>query len=199
MNQRRYVGQPKRLYDFMDYFDVLCPRCQKHGKIDLPHFLDTKNATFKCQNCHFSEKANDRLRFRSVAKTKCINCENKLEVPIEGRKKIPKYIVIPCQICNTRNRIAENWETYFLKYNESGIVDPVFGLPLYYQMSFRNEIFWAYNDDHLREIRNYVASELRERSTNKFKMTMVEKLPQFIKEAKNRTELIKLLDKHLRT
>jgi hypothetical protein len=45
----------------------------------------------------------------------------------------------------------------------------------------------------LLEIKAYVGSKLRERSTDRFKMTMVEKLPDFIKSAKNREEVLKAI------
>lgn len=195
MSQKRYIGEPKRLYDFMHYFAVLCPKCNHEGKVALTHFLDTNNAVFKCTHCFFSEKASERMRYKSTAKAKCGNCLAKLIVNVEGRKTIPKYIIISCPECTAKNRVAENWEVYIQRYNISGIIDPVFGLPLYYQTKIKEEILWAYNIEHLIAIRDYVSSELRERTTNKFKMTMVEKLPQFIKNAKNREEVLKSIDK----
>ena len=59
----------------------------------------------------------------------------------------------------------------------------------------KGEIIWAYNQKHLLEIENYVRATLRERTTDRFKMTMVEKLPDFIKSAKNRDEVLKALDR----
>jgi hypothetical protein len=195
MSQNRYKGEPKRLYDFMQHFAVLCPKCKHEGKVALAHFLDTNNAVFKCTHCFFSEKASERIRYRSTAKAKCGNCLAKLNINVEGRKTIPKYIIIVCPECIAKNRVAENWEAYIQKYNQSGIIDPVFGLPLYYQTKIKEEIFWAYNKNHLNAIRDYVSSELRERTTYKFNMTMVEKLPQFIKNAKNREDVIKAIDR----
>ena len=72
-------------------------------------------------------------------------------------------------------------------------IDPAFGLPLWYQDIVKGNIIWAFNMRHLTEIKNYVKSTLRERTTDKFKMTMVEKLPDFIKMAKNREEVLKAL------
>jgi hypothetical protein len=47
------------------------------------------------------------------------------------------------------------------------------------------------------EIKHYVQATLRERTTDKFKMTMVERLPDFIKLAKNREEILKTLTQML--
>jgi hypothetical protein len=114
---------------------------------------------------------------------------------LEGHKTIPSYINLTCKYCKTVNKVNENWESYVAKYNDSGIIDPAFGLPLWYQGTVKGDIIWAYNLRHLTEIRNYVQATLRERSTDKFKMTMVEKLPDFIKMAKNRDEVLKALQR----
>lgn len=135
------------------------------------------------------------MRYRSTAKAKCGNCLAKLNIDVEGRKTIPKYIIVVCNECKAKNKVAENWEAYIQTYNKAGIIDPIFGLPLYYQTKIKEEILWAYNKDHLIAIKDYVSSDLRERTSHKFKMTMVEKLPQFIKNAKNREEVLKAIDK----
>ena len=58
-------------------------------------------------------------------------------------------------------------------------------------------MLWANNIEHLIEIQNYVAATLRERTTNRFKMTMVERLPEFVKVAKNRKHILSALEKML--
>ncbi|MGB4775795.1 MAG: hypothetical protein WBP45_11525, partial [Daejeonella sp.] len=74
--------------------------------------------------------------------------------------------------------------------------DPVFKLPLWLQAEIKGHLFWAYNRQHLNEIKNYVGSKLRERLIKDYKYTtMVEKLPNFIKDAKNREAIIKLIEK----
>lgn len=82
-------------------------------------------------------------------------------------------------------------------YQNSLIGDPVFNLPLWLQGKFKGDVLWACNREHLSETRNYVASKLRERQTFTY-TTMVERLPQFIKAAKNREGILKLIDKLLR-
>lgn len=74
------------------------------------------------------------------------------------------------------------------------VSDPIFGLPLWFQAGVKGNLFWAFNRQHLTEIRNYVISKLRERQTTTH-TTMVEKLPTFIKEAKNRNAMIKAIGK----
>ncbi|HRG34262.1 MAG: hypothetical protein JNK69_06235 [Saprospiraceae bacterium] len=191
----RYESEPIRLYDLMNEFAVHCPKCQGRAIVSVGQVFDFKNAMLKCTACHFSEAGKDRMRYIVSSKAKCRHCLEWLVMDIAERKSIPKYVNVTCGNCNTLNRISENWESYQLKYNPSGILDPAFGLPLWYSGSVKGEIIWAYNQKHLLEIENYVRATLRERTTDRFKMTMVEKLPDFIKSAKNRDEVLKALDR----
>ncbi|MEP7197416.1 MAG: hypothetical protein ABI851_12920 [Saprospiraceae bacterium] len=192
---KRYSAEPSRLYDFMHECVVYCPKCKSVAIVTIPYFQDYKNSKLLCTSCHFSEKTKDRIRYRTTFKNKCANCLESITKIIDGRKNIPSYVNIICPACKNTNKIKENWEAYILKYNETGIIDPAFGLPLWYQEAVKENIIWAFNDQHLTEIKKYVTATLRERTTDKFKMTMVERLPDFIKSAKNRDEVIKAIEK----
>jgi hypothetical protein len=72
--------------------------------------------------------------------------------------------------------------------------DPFFGLELWLQAPFRHYLLWAYNDEHLLYIEAYIAAHLRERYDRRH-MTLVERLPDWIKSRKNREDLLKLIEK----
>lgn len=78
--------------------------------------------------------------------------------------------------------------------NYSITTDYWFGEELWLQASFKDEVLWANNYEHLEYIRQYIQAGLRERNNRAF-YTMVEKLPAFIKSAKNRDKLLKRIDK----
>lgn len=194
MDSNRYTGEPLRLYDLMGEFMVCCPRCQKDALVSLPIKMDYKNGRLRCRHCHFQETAINRLRFKSADNARCSDCGSHITDVIADLKSPKSKTLIKCTSCGSPNQVAR-WESYILKYLHEGIIDAVFGLPLFLQIPVKNEILWAYNLPHLNEIQNYVAAKLRERTTSRFKMTMVEKLPNFIKVAKNRNEIIKAIDK----
>jgi hypothetical protein len=76
--------------------------------------------------------------------------------------------------------------------------DPYFGLPLWIQARTRHGWLWAYNLEHLMLIRSYVEADLRERANwydTRQKMTLVARLPVWIKRGKNRQELIRVIDR----
>ncbi|MBK8622579.1 MAG: hypothetical protein IPN79_12670 [Saprospiraceae bacterium] len=191
----RYTGEPKRLYDFMETFAIVCPKCEAKAEVQLPHFLDYKNAQWHCPSCFFSEKMSSLIRYVYSGKAKCSECLNWLDLGTEPFKKIPKYTNIRCSSCDTINKVSENLTIIYQKYQTGRISDPAFGLPLWYTDEVKGEEIWAFNLQHLLEIKDYVGSKLRERTTDRFKMTMVEKLPDFIKSAKNREEVLKAIER----
>ncbi len=69
-----------------------------------------------------------------------------------------------------------------------------FHAELWLQASFKNEIFWAYNLAHLLYLEQYIGATLREHK-DRTHFTLLEKLPKFYHEAKNRIALLKLIEK----
>jgi hypothetical protein len=78
--------------------------------------------------------------------------------------------------------------------NNKQATDPYFGLQLWLQFPIDDNILWAYNYDHLNYLKTYVAAKLREeRVVTKYSMT--QKLPNFIKLAKNRDRILKAIER----
>jgi hypothetical protein len=69
---------------------------------------------------------------------------------------------------------------------------------LWLRTETRHGELWAYNLEHLDLIRRFVAADLRERApwydTGR-KMTLVARLPAWIKSAKNRGEVLRAIDR----
>ncbi|WP_373308085.1 hypothetical protein [Streptomyces humidus] len=76
--------------------------------------------------------------------------------------------------------------------------DPYFGIPLWLQVETRYGWLWAYNLEHLDLIRRFVQASLRERAPwydSGQKMTLVARLPAWIKRAKNRDEVLRAVSR----
>ncbi|PZP44404.1 MAG: hypothetical protein DI598_14575 [Pseudopedobacter saltans] len=69
-----------------------------------------------------------------------------------------------------------------------------FEAELWLKAPFKNEVFWAYNLAHLEYLEQYISSKLREHK-DRSHFTLLEKLPKFYHEAKNREALLKLIVK----
>lgn len=79
------------------------------------------------------------------------------------------------------------------------MTDPVYGLPLWLQKEFRNDVFWCYNYEQLEVLYGYIGAKLRERGIARLNLisknrSMVNRLPSFLKDAGNRAPLLKLMD-----
>ncbi|MCM1975036.1 hypothetical protein [Streptomyces sp. G1] len=69
---------------------------------------------------------------------------------------------------------------------------------LWLRTGTRHDELWAYNLEHLDLIRRFVAADLRERDPwyeHGRKMTVVARLPAWVKLAKNRTEVLRVIDR----
>ncbi len=76
-----------------------------------------------------------------------------------------------------------------------GPVDPYFRLPLWLQADCRGKLLWAYNAEHLDLLESYVAARLRERTAAPGTMSMLARLPAWLKSAKNRDEILRAIQR----
>ncbi|WP_344464521.1 hypothetical protein [Kitasatospora kazusensis] len=107
----------------------------------------------------------------------------------------PRRLV--CRHCGLAKAMTSRRLT-FSRGTTRGATDPYFGLPLLLQTETRHGWLWAYNPERLTLIRSYAAASLRERvpwyDTGQ-KMTLVARLPVWIKHAKNRDEVLRAVDR----
>ena len=69
-----------------------------------------------------------------------------------------------------------------------------FGATLFLQHPFKNDVFWAYNDQHLAYLEQYISAGLREHK-DRIHFTLLERLPKFYHQAKNRAALLKIIQR----
>ncbi|WP_261988787.1 MULTISPECIES: hypothetical protein [unclassified Streptomyces] len=79
-------------------------------------------------------------------------------------------------------------------------VDPYFQRPVWLQASCCGNVLWAYNTRHLDLLEAYAQAKLRERGELApwAPTSLVERLPTWLKTAKNRTEILRAI-KRLRS
>ncbi|MGW6755569.1 hypothetical protein [Streptomyces sp. NPDC055006] len=101
-----------------------------------------------------------------------------------------------CRACGLSRDAAGGEFRLFRGRGEA--TDPYFGLPLWLQAETRHGWVWAYNPEHLELLRHFVRAPLRERApwdAQVKKMTVVARLPTWIKSAKNRGEVLRAIDR----
>ena len=65
-------------------------------------------------------------------------------------------------------------------------VDPWFGLPLWFRAPCRGETLWAFNEAHLDVLEDFVRARMRERHLGAPHLTLLTRLPRWIKAAGSR-------------
>ena len=73
--------------------------------------------------------------------------------------------------------------------------EPYFGLELWFLTSYQGKLIWALNREHLAYLIDYISADLREKPFNIPRKTQADHLPTFMKTAKNRNQIMKLLKK----
>ena len=96
----------------------------------------------------------------------------------------PRRLV--CRRCGFTKDWAEREVTYY------DTLDWYFAQPLWLQIPCCSEILWAYNERHLAFLESFVKAELREAYPNQ---TLASRLPEWMKLAKNREEILKCIRK----
>ena len=81
-----------------------------------------------------------------------------------------------------------------------GAEDPYFHYPFYFQACYRGKIIWAFNRGHLQYLIDYLSAEIRTAQHGFYKTyhtmrSQSDMLPAFMKSAKNRDGIVKLLTK----
>ena len=175
-------------------YAVECPKCQ-HLAMVTAGYHNACNSQLNCRHCGHSEKSIDLVRYKVSVRRNCDNCGKLISKVIPPSKEPVDAFALPCPNCGEVRIYKPRNEIYHQPYNVPAYGQAsIFGLPLWLQGSIKGNLFWAYNRQHLHDIKEYVGAKLRERQTTTH-TTMVEKLPQFIKEAKNREAILKLIEK----
>lgn len=104
-----------------------------------------------------------------------------------------KYKDIPKTTLFTNSR-GKNIKSRVMIVNSP--YDPFFRYEVWYTTETKFGILWAYNLEHLSVIENYIADQLRSRNGLPYKNNSIgSRLPQWVKDAKNRVYLLKIITK----
>lgn len=187
--QKRYKQQYSSYYNTAL---VVCPNCGEDAVVK--NVGNCKQASLECRHCSLRKSGNELVVYKAFIKLYCPFCAHPIRYEQGKLKEKPQNITVPCDECDASFQVQPKIEKYLDSYGkEAGLIhDPVFGCPYFFQEDFRGKLFWAKNREHLLEMESYVSSGLR---TLPYRMRMVERLPTFIKEAKNREAILKILQK----
>lgn len=198
----RFQDENKFLGSFANEIFVKCPKCNSKSVVKKELVTGCKcgrcyTKVFECKECYYSIKERT-VKYRAYVDTYCCNNEDKIKFESQLLNEKPDKIKLKCAVCNEvkefKPKIIE--VPFAFDTDDSVARENYFNAELWYQKEFDKSIFWAYNQEHIDYLEKYIKADLRERNNNRgYHMTMVSRLPQFVKEAKNREKLLKILEK----
>ena len=189
----RFADTGVALIDVADHFIVQCPECD--GKAIIRREKDVWK--LKCTACFHVEKPGHWYGGMTLfASVKCRECNAQIRRSTPTNRQWKK-IMLRCDACGDECEYEAHISTHPI--HDGLMTDPVFGLPLWLQDNFREDIFWAYNYDHLTLLKDYISAKIRERgnsprNTIRKNSSMMSRLPAYMMKAGNRKELLKIID-----
>jgi ssDNA-binding Zn-finger/Zn-ribbon topoisomerase 1 len=188
------VGTP--LGVFASEAFVVCHKCASAARVTCKSKYWTpyapRESKLVCLNCPFQTTGDEAAWLGpgvGVAKERCPNCGFKwLEARLHRRGlkgQGRRWAAVSCPECQKTARVPVRWQVRRL----GSAVDPVFGLPLWLQLSCCGETLWAYNASHLWALRGYVSAGLRER-VGVMQWSMFSRLPKWMSAHKNRERIL---------
>jgi len=118
----------------------------------------------------------------------CASCSKKALATVNFETKKARLF---CTNCGYNKEVS----TLVYRYTSAELpASMYFEAKLWLIAPFKNDVFLAYNDKHLEYLERYIGATLREHK-DRTHFTLLEKLPGFYHDAKNRDGLLKIIKK----
>lgn len=171
---------------------VKCPKCQALGYVKVM----PESAVFVCSHCahHLSK---ERVGYSFDVHGHCSCCERYFRVDIADQERQHfKVLKVACPHCGTLNSGQVHKMAHSYVYSGAIIQghDPFLGLELYFLASFNGNLVWALNREHLAYLISYISATIRESDPIPCR-SQADHLPTFMKTAKHRAAILKILYK----
>ena len=197
---KRYSDLPYSAFSPWSEIAVTCPGCGGAGTVRLERERGT--AVFRCPACGLKRETAPGDRFAQVT-GQCAATGRRFRVFVPREKLRGPKQRVKCPFCGewVAGEAAAPKKTGSLVLEEvRRAEDPYFHYPLYFQGDFRGKRVWALNRQHLDYLIEYLSAELRAVPADYYRRygtmrTQADHLPAFMKAAKNRKSLVKLLRK----
>ena len=171
---------------------VKCPKCQGLGVVKT----DGYKAYFKCPNCA-TALTKERTNYRCDVHNQCPKCGRYYRVDIdeESKQHFPA-LRVACPFCGhmTAGKVHRTRQgfTYYSEVQNGR--EPFFGFELWFLAYLGRKAVWALNREHLNYLIDYLSADLRQKPAGYFSQhAQADHLPTFMKTAKNRERIVKLL------
>lgn len=197
---KRFYDIPYNTFSFWTDMVVVCPMC---GKVGTVHFNQERNmAVFRCDSCYTTKETMPCGSYGFEVTAQCTSTGRYFRVSISGDKIHGQKVRIKCPFCEEfiTGDVSDKRDQHVVFTDIRHAEDPYFHYPLYFQASYRGKTIWALNREHLQYLIDYLSADIRTvqsdfYDTYKTMRSQSDMLPTFMKTAKNRDGIVKLLVK----
>ncbi len=142
-------------------------------------------------NQRFTDQHKTLSDFYTEVWVVCPACAKKAIAKVNYEEKQARLY---CESCRYNKQTSTETQVFGVRGNWEMAAHSYFGAELWLQYPFKNDVFFAYNGEHLNYLEAYIGATLREHK-DRTHFTLLEKLPKFYHEAKNRKALLSLIGK----
>ena len=136
----------------------------------------------------FQDENLTRNHFYKEVWVVCTSCAKKAMATVNFETKTARLLCVHC------GYNKETTTALIPKGAVQAAANWYFNVEIWLIAPFKNDIVWAYNYKHLAYLDRYIGAALREHK-DRTHFTLLEKLPKFYHEAKNREGLLKIIEK----
>ena len=210
VDEQRFQDPEASLHAYADPAFVECPRCARAARVTGEAYmtfpLTPIEARVHCLSCSFFRDFEDHSfvdalerdawwgPYVGMKRRACPKCGHQWVQASEERERLrerPRPVTTECERCEATVELDLNWS---IQIFTSKPIDPWFGMPLWLQTRCCNTRLWAYNRKHLNRLRGFIGAKHRERGRWMRHWSMVSRLPQWMKRAKHREEVLDALE-----
>lgn len=175
--------------------DVKCPGCGGHGRVTN----NQRASRFLCFQCGKTMTRDNMNIYRYAVHNVCQSCGRYYRVDVKKEQQYYPALYVPCPYCGCimQGRLQKIGTGGLSMVEEIHLgYEPSFGLELWFLDYFGNQPVWAMNRQHLAYLIDYLDAELREKpERGRPCRTQSFGMPVFMKMAKNRRRIVKLLQR----
>lgn len=171
---------------------VKCPKCGNLAVVTA----DDSTACCKCTTCSFC-KQKQHIIYHYDVRNQCESCGRyyKVDITQEKQQQVP-VLRVDCPFCGhaMSGEVKKTPKAVYYRNEIRNACEPFFGCELWFLTYFCDKPVWALNRAHLTYLIDYLSAGLREKpADSKMMMTQADFLPAFMKTAKHRNKIVKLL------
>lgn len=196
---KRFNDIQYHTFSFWSDMVVVCPKCGRAGTV---HFNRENNtANFQCGSCYMQKETVPGGHYTFEATAQCTSTGRYFRTYFSEDKIRGQKIRVKCPYCEeiVMGDVLDKRAQHLVVIEDiRHAEDPYFHYPLYFQASYRGKTIWALNREHLQYLIDYLSADIRTvqsdfYETYKTMRSQSDLLPTFMKTAKNRDGIVKLL------